>query len=644
MTNSGPMLILPPPGGQKKKKPNRRPPLPEEKLFLGGVVDAIGDAAGWVGDQAKSAYNSTAGQAISTVAGTAALGPIGGVLANNSARDWVSENPAKVGKIGGAALAAGLAPVTGGASLSLMGPAMKLGSEVGGSLGTTERERKRQEMMRRRASMGALRSPLPSLGGSGGASTGSGQTKIVAKGGYIEDQMRNGGTVNIGQDAEEFVGPKHENGGVQLNPNTEVEGGETMDKVNNSEYVFSDRLTVPKEILPDESRGMTFAEYHKQLVNNNASQSQIQELAEIQERVAGRKEGDSGRSIGGNRGQNEPNQRMKHLGPMGKRFRQMGQQQRQNSGLNIMDNKKAMGGKTYTDDDRQRYDYASGGEVKYQDGGFFGNGLSFGIDSYSQLPESSGDVDGFGSVLGTGNMDFGIGSYSKLPQGPIESQGGQGFLSQAGDIAEGALPYLPAIMNVGRGLFDDADVPDVPYTPPSGRSERTIRQMDTDVNVDDQLASVDRTLRSIIADPTASQNQKRAAAANAAQQRAQIEGQEERKETGLQNEMLSRLASAQQRRDMAISQGRTQADRMERKQQMAADEQQFNLIQSGIQQASQRYQQQQRWKDKLDMDAMSLASQLATVPDEDVRNYVLSMLRDKFPEKASRVQNMINNQ
>jgi hypothetical protein len=82
--------------------------------------------------------------------------------------------------------------------------------------------------------------------------------------------------------AVEFVGNKHEQGGILLDPQTEVEGGETMDKVqmskgDKSDYIFSDHLKLGKK---------TFAQRHKELVKRGASQKEIQRLARLQEAVA----------------------------------------------------------------------------------------------------------------------------------------------------------------------------------------------------------------------------------------------------------------------------------------------------------------------------------------------------------------------
>lgn len=101
------------------------------------------------------------------------------------------------------------------------------------------------------------------------------------------EEKKNGGYINpLPGGAVEFVGPKHSKGGIMLDKNTEVEGGETMDKVTMKnggpqDYIFSDFLKLG---------GKTFAQRHKEMLNGGATQKQIQNLAKMQEEVA-RREG-----------------------------------------------------------------------------------------------------------------------------------------------------------------------------------------------------------------------------------------------------------------------------------------------------------------------------------------------------------------
>jgi len=93
-----------------------------------------------------------------------------------------------------------------------------------------------------------------------------------------------------GSDAVEFVGRKHSQGGIMIDPKTEVEGGETMDKVmmnggKPNDYFFSSYLKLG---------GKSFAQRHKEILKSGGSQADIQRLAKMQESVASKKEPDRG--------------------------------------------------------------------------------------------------------------------------------------------------------------------------------------------------------------------------------------------------------------------------------------------------------------------------------------------------------------
>jgi hypothetical protein len=94
-----------------------------------------------------------------------------------------------------------------------------------------------------------------------------------------------GHVVPIGDDAVKFIGRKHSEGGIKLDPQTEVEGGETMDKVmmnggKPNDYFFSSYLKLG---------GKSFAKRHEELIKSGASQAAIQDLAKKQEAVANKK-------------------------------------------------------------------------------------------------------------------------------------------------------------------------------------------------------------------------------------------------------------------------------------------------------------------------------------------------------------------
>ena len=89
-----------------------------------------------------------------------------------------------------------------------------------------------------------------------------------------------------GSDAVQFNGQTHDEGGIMMDSQTEVENGETMDKVTMAEhggskkdYFFSSHL---------KKNGMSYAEHHKDILENGGQQQEIDYLAKMQEKAAGR--------------------------------------------------------------------------------------------------------------------------------------------------------------------------------------------------------------------------------------------------------------------------------------------------------------------------------------------------------------------
>lgn len=110
------------------------------------------------------------------------------------------------------------------------------------------------------------------------------QTSRAKMGGVRK--LKGGNMSQLPGGAVQFNGAKHDQGGIMLDNQTEVEGGETMDKVNMKkkggkakDYIFSDYLKLG---------GKTFATRHKEILQNGGSQHKLQELAKFQEQKAGR--------------------------------------------------------------------------------------------------------------------------------------------------------------------------------------------------------------------------------------------------------------------------------------------------------------------------------------------------------------------
>ncbi len=88
--------------------------------------------------------------------------------------------------------------------------------------------------------------------------------------------LKGGVAKSLGRGAVEYIGKKHEKGGIDLPGNIEVEGGET----EQNDYVFSATLKLPN--------GATYAQAHKNLIKSGASGEEIHQLALSQEAAAGR--------------------------------------------------------------------------------------------------------------------------------------------------------------------------------------------------------------------------------------------------------------------------------------------------------------------------------------------------------------------
>ena len=136
---------------------------------------------------------------------------------------------------------------------------------------------------------------LPQEGGYGPQEIGP-ELMTAETGGYMNKmkqyraggQQLPGGNMQAipGSDAVQFNGASHDEGGIMLDEETEVEGGETMDQVSMAEkggtkkdYFFSDHL---------KKSGMSYAEQHKSILAKGGDQKEIDMLAKMQEHQAGR--------------------------------------------------------------------------------------------------------------------------------------------------------------------------------------------------------------------------------------------------------------------------------------------------------------------------------------------------------------------
>jgi len=293
-----------------------------------GVPAAVAPTGEFVTQGVANTAGKAAGTAASAVAIPAAVATVGGQIWKHTANDkraYTSTQRERTGNMGGSIISGAGTGVAAGAQIGgyiapWFGPAAPVveagaavvGGLIGGTIGGVKagkenkaaiKESQRlqeQERARRNAFQGAfVNSRLT------GADTGFGlnsstnmnndftnQYQVARTGGVtgIQEDRRTktvpgGKIVPIeGTDAVEFKGKSHENGGVTIDKNTEVEGGETMDQVamnnnNKQDYIFSKYLKLG---------GKSFAQRHKEILKGSGSQADIQQLAAMQEKVAGR--------------------------------------------------------------------------------------------------------------------------------------------------------------------------------------------------------------------------------------------------------------------------------------------------------------------------------------------------------------------
>jgi hypothetical protein len=319
--------------------------------LLPGAVEVgsqVGQAAANTGSTAASAAGT--GASIGSGLATAGIGlglNIGGTLIENSGDDndyrTFTEKERKRNLVGSAMKTAGTGVGTGAAIGSLIAPGV--GTVVGGVIGgvaggvaglikgkkenkeskkvAEDYEKEQAALAAERAKEQALieyenakiagaynaafvKSRLTGAQSGYGYNTSTNPDMMTTPSFYGETggvRVPGGKVVPIkGSDAVEFVGRKHSQGGILIDPDpktgeftAEVEGGETMDQVmmaktggkgNMNDYFFSAYLKLG---------GKSFAQRHKEILKSGGKQADIQKLAEMQEAVAN-KEGEKDRS------------------------------------------------------------------------------------------------------------------------------------------------------------------------------------------------------------------------------------------------------------------------------------------------------------------------------------------------------------
>lgn len=282
---------------------------------------------------------------------------------------------------------------------------------------------------------------------------------------------------------------------------------------------------------------------------------------------------------------------------------------------------------------------AYGGKMrkKYPDGGIIGDKApaldpeKFGFSVPNRLSGTGPSVD-----AARANLSGEPGYMDNINQGNSLLEGKSGQAIQAGAQA------LPAIANLIRGQ-QDVQEPKSSFVPMSGRATDTLRGMETDVNVDPQLASTRASLRAITTNPNASANERLAAMSSSNRQRSKIQSTAENRETQLENRRRQRIAQSEQN----VAQSNTRrlqrdlARRNEVRRRSQAAKQ--NLTSTGIRQLSTGVQDFFRRRRMEDAQEAQLAMQ-TLMADPAVSQGAIEDLGKALPEnryisKLSRIGN-----
>lgn len=368
---------------------------------------------------------------------------------------------------------------------------------------------------------------------------------------------REGGALPIGQDAIEFKGPKHEQGGIPLpGMNVEVEGGETLDNVAGTPFVFSQELKVP-------GTNTSFAQFHKRLVANGADETAINKLASLQE--------------------------------SSKR-------------------------KTSTTDPRKM---PHGGPI-HDDPTMLDGILVEGENGLRKAPTMFGRTEAGPTTL-RGTVDPGI--TLSDPGGSRAALAGA-HLSRFGKGAHKALPFVGDAINIGRGLFGKTDVPE------ATKIDRShIDALPTTVDTTAETNAANRAFRSIIADPSASVNEKLVAHGQQLDNLGRIQSGKRNAEADL---AINR-ADAIGRANEFDAIGEDHRNRNIQDVQAAKS----NLLSQGVAGLSRTAQALQRDKTMGENDMLSLSTMIAQLPDGKREAFITSILPSLSPAKRAILQGML---
>jgi len=424
-----------------------------------------------------------------------------------------------------------------------------------------------------------------------------------------------GGALPVTAPEGKLVGPSHEQGGIALPGGAEAEGGETIDQIDLQSYVFSDRVNVP-------GTNKSFAEVHERMKEKGAPEGQIKKLAAQQEKVTGRSSNPnattSGKmATGGFVGDDPTSSSPPPLaGPeAGKSFspyynpwtgRGVGAGTEGQAASSGASTSPSPGGKSG----------ASGfGQSSVEEFPFATLGGPSEVPVASPTPVGPSPAPGDGAIADVGTNDLAKVGGSGTVRGNGQAEGGSDDGFDAGSAAATAAQFLPAALNIGRGLFEDSDVGDPQIARVSGENVNTLRRMDTDVNAEPQLNEIDQSLRDVVTNPNVSSAGRQSAFSKSLRAKRKAMAQARREEQRLKNRQTQAIAKAQSQNSRLRSRLTQRGKARNRQQQLRADAAKSNMLSTGIGQLSQTMARRQANEQARRRSTTALMASLAGVDD-----------------------------
>jgi hypothetical protein len=436
-------------------------------------------------------------------------------------------------------------------------------------------------------------------------------------------------------------GPSHEQGGIPLPGGAEAEGGETIDQIDLQSYVFSDRVNVP-------GTNKTFADVHERMKEKGASERQIKKLAAQQEKTTGRSSNPnsstSNKMATGGFVDPGPNPAPLARPGVGKNFSPY---YNPVTGKGLAPNPNPSGNQASpatASPSVSTNPSPSGGDgpgmfnqpPTVEEFPFASLGGPSEVPVASPEPVTSSPAPGDGAMMDIGTNDLaGVNANGNVQAAGESGGGSEGF--DYGSAASTAAQFLPAAVNIARGVFGDSDVGDPQLATVSDRNVNTLRRIDTDVNVRPQLNEIDQSLRNVVTNPNVSPAGRQSAFAKSLKQKRKTLGQARREEQKMKNQKARAISQAQSINDRTRTKLNQQARARNRHLQLKADAAKDNMLSKGIGQFSQTMARRQANDQMQSRSTTAIMASLAGMDDATKRKELEAII-PTLPEGPQKQQ------